>query len=52
MRTWAAAGRPPRTPADMAAAAGHHGLAAFLVEAMLNELLLRLKPDSRREGAH
>lgn len=52
MRTWAVASRPPLTPADAAAAGGHRGLAAFLGEALLNELLVRLKPDSRREGAH
>lgn len=48
--TWAAAGRAPATPADLAAANGHAGLAAFLGEALLSQLLLRLKPESRRDG--
>ena len=48
--TWAVAGRPPLTAADLASANGHAGLAAFLAEALLNELLLRLKPESRRDG--
>jgi hypothetical protein len=52
MRTWPSAGGPPLTPADMAAAAGHAGLAALLAEAQLHELLAGLKSNSRRQGAH
>lgn len=51
MRTWPAAGGPPLTPADMAAAGGHAGLAALLGEAQLRELLAGLKSNSRRQGA-
>jgi hypothetical protein len=52
MRMWQSADRPPCTPADMAAAGSHAGLAAFLAEAQLNELLVGLKLGSRRQGAH
>jgi hypothetical protein len=52
LRTWPSAGGPPLTPADMAAAAGHAGLAALLAEAQLRELLAGLKSNSRRQGAH
>ena len=52
LRSWPSAGGPPLTPADMAAAGGHTGLAALLAEAQLRELLAGLKSDSRRQGTH
>ena len=40
------------TAADLAAANGHSGLAAFLGESLLNELLANLKIENRRlDGA-
>ena len=45
-------GHPPVTAADLAAANGHSGLAAFLGESLLNELLGNLKIENRRlDGA-
>ena len=45
-------GHLPVTAADLAAANGHSGLAAFLGESLLNELLANLKIENRRlDGA-
>jgi hypothetical protein len=45
-------GHSPVTAADLAAANGHSGLAAFLGESLLNELLANLKIENRRlDGA-
>lgn len=45
-------GHPPVTAADLAAANGHSGLAAFLGESLLSELLANLKIENRRlDGA-
>lgn len=41
-------GHLPVTAADLAAANGHSGLAAFLGESLLNELLANLKIENRR----
>lgn len=51
LRTWSQEGRPAHSAADLAAAGGHPGLAAWLAQALLTRLLQGVSANRRVDGA-